>query len=108
MTASNIEGFHTAAAQEDRHGTHYHDRYRCRVFPASSESLSLVGPTGGKLRYPAISSKALPHTTLETGVKHWEFFLLCPEPALQSLESQSLFAPFWLIKKEVVFDQMSG
>ena len=30
------------------------------------------------------------------------------QPALQSLENQSLFAPFWLIKKEVVFDRMSG
>src|SRR6266566_2383185 len=40
------------------------------------------GPTGGKLRYPAISSNTLPHTTLDVGVKHWEFFLLCPEPAL--------------------------
>jgi hypothetical protein len=28
-----------------------------------------------KLRYPAIS-KALPHTTLDAGVKRWEFFLL--------------------------------
>ena len=40
------------------------------------------GPAGGKLRYPAISSNALPHMTLDTSVKHWEFFLLCPEPAL--------------------------
>src|SRR6266700_6903858 len=43
---------------------------------------TLQGPTGGKLRYPAISSKVLPHTTLDAGVKHWEFFLLYPEPAL--------------------------
>jgi hypothetical protein len=32
----------------------------------------------------------------------------CPQPALQSLENQSRFSAFWLIKKEVVFDQMSG
>ena len=31
-----------------------------------------------------------------------------PQLALQSLENQSLFAPFWLIKKGVVFDRMSG
>ena len=31
-----------------------------------------------------------------------------PQLALQSLENQSLFAPFWLIKKEAVCDQMSG
>jgi hypothetical protein len=32
----------------------------------------------------------------------------CPQPALQSLENQSRFSGFWLIKKEVVFDQMRG
>jgi hypothetical protein len=31
-----------------------------------------------------------------------------PQPALQGLENQSLFAPFWLTKTEVVFDQMNG
>jgi len=31
-----------------------------------------------------------------------------PQLALQSLYNPSLFAPFWLITKEVVFDQMSG
>jgi hypothetical protein len=32
----------------------------------------------------------------------------CPQPALQSLENQSRFLAFWLIKKEVVLGQMSG
>ena len=32
----------------------------------------------------------------------------CPQLALQSLENQSQFSAFWLITKEVVFDQMSG
>jgi len=32
----------------------------------------------------------------------------CPQSALQSLENQSQFPVFWLIKKEMVFDQMSG
>jgi hypothetical protein len=32
----------------------------------------------------------------------------CPQLALQSLENQSRFSTFWLIKKEVVFDQMRG
>jgi hypothetical protein len=32
----------------------------------------------------------------------------CPQPALQSLENQSRFSAFWLIKKEVVVDQKSG
>ena len=50
--------------------------------PVGKMVVVLVGPTGGKLRYPAISSKALPHTTLDAGVKHWEFFRLCLEPAL--------------------------
>jgi hypothetical protein len=32
----------------------------------------------------------------------------CPQPALQSLENQSRFSAFWLIKKKMVFHQMSG
>jgi hypothetical protein len=32
----------------------------------------------------------------------------CPQSALQSLENQSRFSSFWLIKKEIIFDQMSG
>jgi hypothetical protein len=32
----------------------------------------------------------------------------CPQPALQSLENHSRFVAFWLIKKAMVFDQMSG
>jgi hypothetical protein len=32
----------------------------------------------------------------------------CPQLALQSLENQSRFSAFWLIKKEVVFDPLSG
>jgi hypothetical protein len=32
----------------------------------------------------------------------------CPQLALQSLESPSRLSAFWLIKKEGVFDQMSG
>src|SRR2546428_2687801 len=43
MTASNVEVIHpSVAAKEDRHGTYHHDRHCCRVFPVSSESLSLV------------------------------------------------------------------
>jgi hypothetical protein len=32
----------------------------------------------------------------------------CSQPALQSLENESRFSVIWLIKKEAVFDQMSG
>lgn len=32
----------------------------------------------------------------------------CPQPAVQRLENQSRFSSFWLIKKAMVFDQMSG
>jgi hypothetical protein len=32
----------------------------------------------------------------------------CPQPALQRLENQSRFSAFWLIKKEMVCDQMRG
>jgi hypothetical protein len=31
-----------------------------------------------------------------------------PQPAWQSLENQSRFSSFWLLKKAMVFDQMSG
>ena len=31
----------------------------------------------------------------------------CPQPAVQRLENPSRFSAFWLIKKEVVCDQMS-
>ena len=41
-----------------------------------------LGPTGGKLRYPARSSNALSQLALDARIKHRKFFPLCPEPAL--------------------------
>jgi hypothetical protein len=32
----------------------------------------------------------------------------CPQPALQSLENQSRFSAFWLIKKELLSDRRLG
>jgi hypothetical protein len=32
----------------------------------------------------------------------------CPQPAWQRLENPSRFSAFWLLKKAMVFDQMSG
>ena len=43
---------------------------------------ALLGPTGGKLRYPARSSNALSQLALDARIKHRKFFPLCPEPAL--------------------------
>jgi hypothetical protein len=58
-----------------------------------------IKPMGNVIPIGQLICMALRYTSDQKG---------CPQPALQSLENQSLFAPFWLIKKEVVFDQMSG
>jgi hypothetical protein len=55
---------------EDEHYQVMHSKSVHTRFIHSMSRTHRYGPTGGKLRYPAISSKALPHTTLDAGVKH--------------------------------------
>src|ERR1700758_3423907 len=48
----------SVAVEEGSHGTHHHDRYRCRLCPMSSKSLSLVALIGFRgLMLQALSEK---------------------------------------------------
>jgi hypothetical protein len=57
-----------------------------------------IKPMGDVLPMGQLICMALRYTSDQKGY---------PQPSLQSLENQSLFAPFLLIKKEMVFDRMS-
>jgi hypothetical protein len=57
-----------------------------------------IKPMGNVIPIGQLICMALRYTSDQKGY---------PQPTLQSLENQSLFAPFWLITKEVVCGRMS-